>query len=146
MISVSLLVSTQRPGSELEGLMELGPVVVREIRDSYPAQRRLYAVFFVSRTQPFDDLDLQTNIVNPDGSVLEASRKRIRLRGTWDFATGSVDLGHVYLPAPGPYRFNLYVKDRAAGQWPDDPHCFWLVYATTEEAATDAIEEGRPAR
>lgn len=144
MHSVSLLVSTQRPASERGGTMELGPALVREVRDSFPLQRKLFIVFFVSRTEPYSDLDLRTEIVCPDGSASDASDKRVPLRGTWDFATGSVDLGLVDFPTPGPYRFNLYVKERASRDWPREPHCFWLIYATKQGAAAPTQVDPSP--
>jgi hypothetical protein len=144
MYSISLLVSTQRPRAEQGGLMEIGPAVVREVRESFPAHRRLFMVFFVSRTPPFSDLDMLTEVVNPDGNVFDASRKPVPLRGTWDFATGSVDLGDVHFPEPGQYLVRLYTKERSAKEWPEDPDCFWSIYATTQEEASGTRTQRRP--
>jgi hypothetical protein len=135
MVSVSVLLATQRPGVEQDGLMPLAPALVREVRASFPAQRKLYVVFFVSRTEPFNDLDMRADVLCPDGSVFDASRTRVPLRGTWDFATGSVDLGDVLFPERGQYLVRIYIKERAAKNWPETPHCFWSIYAATERDA-----------
>jgi hypothetical protein len=134
MLSISMLVCDGKPSRELDGFMKVGSVVVREIQEQFPAQQFLYLALFVSRTPPFRDFELLTEIVDPDGNVLDASRKMAPLSGTWDFATLSINLGHVYFQIEGAYSFNLYVREQGQEEWPDEPFCFWSLYALSKKS------------
>lgn len=129
MISISMLVCAGKPDPESNGLMNVESVVVRKIHAEFPGQHPLYLALFVSRTPPFGDLEVLTEIVNPDGNVPEASRKTARIPGGWDFATLSINLGHVVFETEGAYRFNLYSREQGQEEWPEEPSCFWLLYA-----------------